>query len=57
MNISKPLTWDDLACIYDKSTGGCAKTLEMGQVFTWAELQTDKFFVSEEDTIHKIKNN
>jgi len=56
MNIGKELTWDELADIYDESTGGHARTLEMDQVFDWAEKQTDKFFVSEDGSIHKIEH-
>jgi len=55
MNISKALTWNELANTYDKSTGGHARTLEMDRVFEWAEKQSDKFFVSEEGTLHRIK--
>jgi len=50
----KKLTWDELADIYDKATHGRpARTLPMGKVFDWAEKQTDKFVVNEDDSISK----
>ena len=54
MNISKALTWDDLANLYDKTNSGrLARTLPMEKVFDWAERQKDKFWVnSDEGTIH-----
>jgi len=48
------LTWDELADIYDKSTGGRARTLKMNQVFEWAERQADRFFVSEDGSLHQV---
>ena len=53
MNLSKALTWNELADIYDKSTGGRARTHQIFKIFDWAARQTDKFFVSENGTIHK----
>lgn len=55
MEISEPLTWDDLANEYDKAhTGRPARTLRMETVFDWAESQTEKFYVNpEEGTIHR----
>ncbi len=54
MSTSKALTWNELADIYDKSTNGHARTLEMDTVFEWAEKQTDKFFVTKDGTLHQI---
>lgn len=47
----KNLTWDDLANIYDKETGGRARTLPMTAIFKWAAKQTDKFTVHKDGTI------
>lgn len=51
---TKELTWEELADIYDKETGGHARTLEMNKVFDWAERQTDKFMVDEDGYLHQI---
>ena len=58
MNISKALTWDDLANLHDKNNPGQpARTRPMDSVFDWAERQKDKFWVDpKEGTIHKILN-
>jgi len=55
-NLSKALTWDNLADIYDKTNHGRkARTLPMDEVFKWAERQKDKFHVKKhKGTIHKI---
>ena len=51
----KPLTWDELADLYDSSSGGRrARTLPMEQVFEWAERQTDRFRVSQDGTIRPV---
>jgi hypothetical protein len=54
MNISKALTWDDLAGLYDKAhSGRPARTLPMDKVFDWAEQQKDKFWLDpSKGTIH-----
>jgi hypothetical protein len=56
MEISKPLTWDELANLYDKANSGQpARTLPMEQVFNWAEKQKDRFWVNPGgSTIHSI---
>jgi len=55
MNVSKALTWDELADEYDKDTGARARTMKMDTVFEWAERQTKRFFVDPvEGTIHNI---
>lgn len=55
MDISKALTWDELADEYDKTTGGRARTELMDTIFEWAERQTSKFFVDPvKGTIHRI---
>ena len=58
MNISKALTWNDLAEIYDKSSPGrCARTLPMNRIFDWAAQQKSKFWVNpEEGTIHERRS-
>ena len=54
--MSKPLTWDDLANEYKKATGTSARIKSMDSIFYWAQKQTDKFFVDhDKQTIHKIK--
>jgi len=56
--ISEALTWDELANEYDSAHigGRPARTLEMEDVFYWAEDQKDKFYVHpKEGTIHLIK--
>lgn len=58
MNISKALTWDELANLYDKAhthTRRPARTLPMEKVSDWAEQQKDKFWVDpDEGTLHKV---
>ncbi len=56
MSINKALTWEELADIYDETTGGHARTCEMDVIFDWAAKQIDKFFVSEEGTLHKVNS-
>lgn len=41
MSKPKQLTWDDLAELYDKRTGGRARTRPMDAVFEWATQQPD----------------
>ena len=54
-NLSKALTWENLADIYDKETNGRkARTLLMNDIFEWAQEQKDRFKVTKEDTIHEI---
>ena len=57
--ISKSLTWDELANIYDlKHSGRPAKTLPMNTIFKWAEKQTEKFYIDpKKGTLHLINNN
>jgi hypothetical protein len=53
MRISKALSWDDLAEIYDKRTGGHARTMSMDSIFTWAESKKNIFFIHpQKGTIH-----
>lgn len=56
MELSEALTWEQLANEYDKiNTGRKARTLPMDYVFSWAEKQTDKYFVNQNNgTIHRI---
>jgi len=55
--MTKALTWDDLAALYDQSHyGRKARTLEMDTVFEWAEKQTNRFYVfPNEGTIHLVE--
>lgn len=51
MNISKPLTWNELADLYP----GTARIKPMQEVFDYFKRQADNFFVCpKEGTIHKI---
>ena len=53
--LSKALTWEDLADVYDKENNGRkARTLPMDDVFKWFAKQKDKYKVIKEGTIHKI---
>ena len=52
--IGKALTWEELANIYDKATGGKARTKPMDVIFNWAENQPKKFKVDKEGSIHLI---
>lgn len=49
--MSKPLTWDELATIYNKETGGKARILPMEAIAGWAEARTDLFEVDADDSI------
>jgi len=54
--MSNALTWEDLANIYDKEhTGRPARTLPMETIFNWAVQQSDRFYVSDEGTLHEIE--
>ena len=55
-NISKALTWDDLADEYDKRfSGRPARTLQMDTVFEQMKNKKEEFWVDpEKGTIHKI---
>lgn len=54
-NISKALTWDDLANKYHEITGSQARTKSMDSIFEWAERKTDTFYVDKkEGTLHMI---
>jgi hypothetical protein len=39
----KDLTWDELAEIYKKETGGTARTKPMDSIFKWAKSRPDIF--------------
>ena len=54
--ISKALTWDELADIYDKEHKDCpARTLPMDDIYTWAEEQEDRFYIDlDKGTLHTI---
>lgn len=49
------LSWDDLARLYDaeRGNGRPARTLPLEAVMRWAENQPERFFFSEEGTIHE----
>ena len=48
------ITWDELADIYDKITGGRARTRPMEKIFEWAEGKTDLFKVNKDGTLSFI---
>jgi len=52
MTKREALTWENLAKIYNDSTGGHARTRPMELVFAWAENQPDKFIVSEDGYLY-----
>lgn len=55
MKLSKPLTWDELADIYDSCCSTRpARTQPMDKIFAWAEKQTDKFQVTANGSICSI---
>jgi hypothetical protein len=41
--MDKDLTWSELANIYDKETGGRARTRPMDLILKWAETRKDLF--------------
>jgi len=43
--MKKALTWDDLANIYDKETGGTARIKTMASIAAWAVKRKDLFNV------------
>ncbi len=48
------ITWERLAQIYNKRTGGKAFTRSMESVFDWAVEQKDIFYFNEEEgTLHE----
>ena len=53
--MSKKLTWEELADLYDKHTGGAARTKPMDAVFKWAERRKDLFRVDEEGYIYQVE--
>ncbi len=57
-NISKALTWDELANLYDlkRYRHRPARTLPLDTIFEWAKRQADIFYVDpDEGTIHFYK--
>ena len=48
------LTWDELADIYHKTTGGRARTMPMEKVFKWAEKRIDLFKLNKDETLSFI---
>ena len=51
----EPLTWNELADIYDKNKGGRrARTLPMDKVFEWAESHKELFRMDDEGYLYKI---
>ena len=49
----KKITFDELADIYDKETGGKARIRPMEKVTRWAEQRKDLFHIDEEGFILK----
>ena len=55
MKHGEALTWDELATIYDETTGGKARIRPINDIFSWAEKQKNKFYLDpEEGTLHLI---
>lgn len=54
---NKPLTWNEVADIYDaKHTGRKARTLPMDVVFDWVAEQDD-FYIGDDDYLyHKLED-
>lgn len=50
--MSKSLTWDQLADLYHKKTGGQARTKPMDTIFEWAENQKEIHLNITEGTLH-----
>jgi hypothetical protein len=53
--MSKNLTWDELADLYKKKTGGRPKTKTMDSIYEWAKRQD--FIGVNEDTGLYLKSN
>jgi len=54
--MTKALTWNELAEIYNKCHAGrSAKTLPMQTVFEWAMRQENIFYNEEEETLHLVE--
>ena len=51
----RALTWDDIADIYDKETGGHARTKPMDRIADWAESRNDLFDVDPKDGSFYLK--
>ena len=52
----KPITWNELADLYDAAHNGRrARTLPMDSVFGWAEKQIGRFHVSEDGALFHVK--
>ncbi len=45
------ITWDELADIYARETGGKARIMPMGGIFEWAESRDDLFQLNEDGTL------
>lgn len=53
MNNNKPLTWDEVANVYDsRHSGRKARTMPMDVVFDWVASQDD-FFVGDDDCLYR----
>lgn len=53
-----PLTWDDLANLYDEEHPGTsrpARTLPMEFIFQWAYQQKKRFYVGKDNCLHKMQ--
>ncbi len=48
----KALTWEELARIFDKETGGAAMTLSLDAVASWAASRKDLFAIGQDGTIY-----
>ena len=55
MKYGEAISWEELANIYDKTTGGKARIKPMDSIFKWAESRKDLFYLEpHEGTLHKI---
>jgi hypothetical protein len=53
--MSKDLTWDELADIYGKETGGRARIQPMDKIFKWAESRPDLFTYDNDSLQLRVK--
>lgn len=47
-----PLTWDEVATIYDQVTGGKARTKPMDSIFEWSKTRSD-LFIHANDCVYR----
>lgn len=52
--VSKALTWDEIADMYNLNTGLRARAKPMDEVFDYVAAQTEKIWAIPEGTLHTI---